>query len=124
MLRELIIEQRRFPLAAPFRISRGVKHHADVVTVELRQWQHAGRGEAVPYARYGESVASVMEQIERLRPQLSAGMGRDELLAQLPAGAARNALDAGLWDLESQLSGVPVWLRLARPPPPALVRCP
>lgn len=121
MLRELTVEERRFPLAAPFRISRGVKHNADVVTVELRQGEMTGRGEAVPYARYGESVASVMEQMERLRPQLRAGMGRDELLAQLPAGAARNALDAALWDLESQLSGVPVWLRLARPPPSALV---
>lgn len=121
MLRELIVEQRRFPLAAPFRISRGVKHHADVVTVELHQGERTGRGEAVPYARYGESVASVMEQIEWLRPQLGAGMGRDELLAQLPAGAARNAVDAALWDLESRLSGVPVWLRLARPPQSALV---
>jgi L-alanine-DL-glutamate epimerase-like enolase superfamily enzyme len=121
MLRELTIRHRCFPLAAPFRISRGVKHNADVVTVELRQQDKTGRGEAVPYARYGESVASVMQQMEHLRPQLAAGMGRDELQAQLPAGAARNVLDAALWDLESQLSGVPVWLQLARPHPSALV---
>ena len=121
MLRQLTIEERRFPLAAPFRISRGVKHNADVVTVDMRQGDKCGRGEAVPYARYGECVASVIEQIEQLRPQLVAGMGRDELQAQLPAGAARNALDAALWDLESQLSGVPVWLRLARPRRAALV---
>ena len=121
MLRQLIIEERRFPLAAPFRISRGVKHNADVVTVAMRQGDKCGRGEAVPYARYGESAASVIEQMEQLRPQLVAGMGRDELQARLPAGAARNALDAALWDLESQLSGVPVWLRLARPQRAALV---
>ncbi len=121
MLRELTIEHCRFPLIAPFRISRGVKHAADVVTVELRQADKTGRGEGVPYARYGESVASVMEQMERLRPQLGSGMGRDELQAALPPGAARNALDAALWDLESQLSGVPVWLQLARPPRSALV---
>ena len=121
MLRALIFKHRCFPLAAPFRISRGVKHNADVVTVELRQADKTGRGEAVPYARYGESVTSVIEQMERLRAQLVAGMGRDELQAQLPAGAARNALDAALWDLESQLSGIPVSLQLARPQRTALV---
>lgn len=121
MLRQLIIEERRFPLAAPFRISRGVKLNADVVTVAMYQGDKCGRGEAVPYARYGESVASVIEQMEQLRPQLASGMGRDELLAQLPAGAARNALDAAMWDLESQLSGVPVWQRLARTPGTAVV---
>ncbi|CAM5546500.1 N-acetyl-D-Glu racemase DgcA [Rhodanobacter lindaniclasticus] len=121
MLRQLIIEERRFPLAVPFRISRGVKLNADVVTVAMYQGDKCGRGEAVPYARYGESVASVIEQMEQLRPQLASGMGRDELLAQLPAGAARNALDAAMWDLESQLSGVPVWQRLARTPGTAVV---
>lgn len=121
MLRQLTITESRFPLAAPFRISRGVKHNADVVTVEIGQGDKTGRGEAVPYARYGECLASVMEQMEQLRPQLAAGMGRDELQAQLPAGAARNALDAALWDLESQLSGVPVWRGLARPQRSALV---
>jgi L-alanine-DL-glutamate epimerase-like enolase superfamily enzyme len=115
MLRELTIEHRRFPLVAPFRIARGVKHAADVVTVELHQSGKRGRGESVPYGRYGESVASVIEMMEALRTELTAGMGRDELQARLPAGAARNALDVAMWDLESQLSCVPVWTQLARP---------
>lgn len=116
MLRELNIRHRTLPLRAPFRISRGVKLAADVVTVDLDQAGCIGRGESVPYARYGESVASVMDQIETQREVMCAGMGRDELQARLPAGAARNALDAALWDLESQLGQVPVWDQLARPP--------
>jgi L-alanine-DL-glutamate epimerase-like enolase superfamily enzyme len=115
VLRTLNIQHRAFPLRSPFRISRGVKLAADVVTVELGQAGCVGRGESVPYGRYGESVASVMDQIEVLRSVLCAGMGRDELQARLPGGAARNALDAALWDLESRLSQIPVWKQLARP---------
>jgi L-alanine-DL-glutamate epimerase-like enolase superfamily enzyme len=121
MLRELSITRRSFPLVAPFRIARGVKVAADVVTVELRQAGRIGRGESVPYARYGESVASVIDAMEALRAELVAGMGRDELQARLPPGAARNALDAAMWDLESQLSSVPVWVQLARTPRSTLV---
>lgn len=115
MLRGLSIRHRTFPLRSPFRISRGVKHAADVVTVELEQAGCIGRGESVPYARYGESVAAVIDEIETLRHDLCAGMGRDELQARLGPGAARNALDAALWDLESRLSHVPVSSQLARP---------
>jgi L-alanine-DL-glutamate epimerase-like enolase superfamily enzyme len=115
VLRALNIRHDTLPLRAPFRISRGVKTAADVVTVELGQAGRVGRGESVPYARYGESVASVMAQTEPLRAALCAGMGRDELQARLPAGAARNALDAALWDLESRLGQVPVWTQLGRP---------
>jgi L-alanine-DL-glutamate epimerase-like enolase superfamily enzyme len=121
MFRELRISRRSFPLVAPFRIARGVKHAADVVTVELRQGAMIGRGEAVPYARYDESMESVLEEMEALRTELVAGMGRDELQARLPPGAARNALDTAMWDLESRLSSVPVWARLARPPRTMLV---
>jgi L-alanine-DL-glutamate epimerase-like enolase superfamily enzyme len=116
MLRELTVSERSFPLVAPFRIARGVKYAADVVTVALHQAGKTGRGESVPYARYGESIASVLEEIDSLRVELGAGMGRDELQLRLPPGAARNALDAAMWDLESQLSSVPVWVQLARPP--------
>ncbi len=102
MLRELSITQRSYPLVAPFRFARGVKYAADVVTVELGQAGCIGRGESVPYARYGESMASVIDAMEALRAGLVAGMGRDELQARLLPGAARNALDAAMWDLESQ----------------------
>jgi L-alanine-DL-glutamate epimerase-like enolase superfamily enzyme len=121
MLRELTIRHRGLPLRAPFRISRGVKHAADVVTVELGQGECTGRGDSVPYARYGESVASVLDEIEALRKDLRAGMGRDELQARLSPGAARNALDAALWDLDAQLCHVPVWTQLVRPPHVPLV---
>jgi L-alanine-DL-glutamate epimerase-like enolase superfamily enzyme len=116
MLRSLNVRHCILPLRAPFRISRGVKHAADVVTVELDQAGCVGRGESVPYARYGESVASVIDEIESLRRDMCAGMGRDELQARLAPGAARNALDAALWDLQSRQSRVPVWTQLARPP--------
>lgn len=121
MLRELNIRHDRFPLVAPFRISRGTRFAADVVAVELRQGGHLGRGESVPYGRYGESVESVIEQMEAVRDPLAAGMGRDELQARLPPGAARNALDAALWDLEWRQTSVPVWAQLARNPHQALV---
>ena len=116
MLRELALQHRSLPLHSPFRISRGVRHAADVVTIELAQGDCTGRGESVPYPRYGESVASVLDEIEALREDLCAGMGRDELQARMHPGAARNAIDAALWDLEAKLTGVPVWAQLARPP--------
>jgi L-alanine-DL-glutamate epimerase-like enolase superfamily enzyme len=116
MLRQLNIRHRSLPLHSPFRISRGVRHAADVVTVELAQGDRTGRGEAVPYPRYGESIASVLDEMEALRKDLCAGMGRDELQARLHPGAARNAVDGALWDLEAKLAGVPVWAQLARPP--------
>ncbi|HEX5489415.1 MAG TPA: dipeptide epimerase, partial [Rhodanobacteraceae bacterium] len=103
MLRDLNIRHRSLPLRAPFRISRGVKHAADVATVELKQGECVGRGESVPYARYGESVSSVLDEMDALREDLRAGMGRDELQARLPPGAARNALDAALWDLGARI---------------------
>lgn len=121
MLRRLNIRHRSLPLHSPFRISRGVRHAADVVTVELAQGDRTGRGESVPYPRYGESVASVLDEMEALRKDLCAGMGRDELQARLHPGAARNALDATLWDLEAKLTGVPVWTQLAQPPHAPLV---
>ena len=115
MLRGLNIRHRSAPLKAPFRISRGVKYAADVVVVEVSQGDHVGRGESVPYARYGESVASVTDEIEALRDAVCLGMGRDELQARVGPGAARNAVDSALWDLEARLSQVPVWKQLAKP---------
>ncbi|HET7268676.1 MAG TPA: N-acetyl-D-Glu racemase DgcA [Oleiagrimonas sp.] len=116
MLRELTVRHCRFQLKAPFRISRGVRYATEVLIVQLRQGDKIGRGQCVPYARYGESLASVIAQIEALREELGAGMGRDELQWCLAPGAARNALDAALWDLESQLTGIPVYTQLGCPP--------
>jgi L-alanine-DL-glutamate epimerase-like enolase superfamily enzyme len=105
MLRQISCEVERWPLATPFRISRGVRTVAEVVTVELRQGEARGIGESVPYARYGETPESVVRQIESVRPALAAGADRKALVELLPPGAARNAIDCALWDLESKLSG-------------------
>jgi L-alanine-DL-glutamate epimerase-like enolase superfamily enzyme len=116
MLRTVTARAERWPLNAPFRISRGVKTAADVVAVEIGADGARGRGESVPYARYGETQESVLAQIAAVAPALEQGAGRDELTALLAPGAARNALDCALWDLEAQLSGQDVAARLGQPP--------
>lgn len=95
------------PLTTPFRISRGVKTAAEVVVVEAEQDGFVGRGEAVPYARYGETVESVLAQVR-------AG-------GELPAGAARNAIDLALWDLRARLEGRSVAQMTGRPLPDEIV---
>jgi len=101
MHRTLDARHERFALSHPFRISRGVKTVADVITVTLREDGAIGRGEGVPYQRYGEDVASALAAVEEVRQPVEAGADRHGLLSILPAGAARNAIDCALWDLES-----------------------
>ncbi|MEG3127340.1 L-Ala-D/L-Glu epimerase [Pantoea cypripedii] len=91
-----------WPLHSPFVISRGSRTEAQVVVVEIEDEGIRGVGEATPYARYGESEASVLAQIASVLPQLQAGMTRATLQQALPPGAARNAVDCALWDLERQ----------------------
>jgi len=105
MSRDLFARGERWPLSRPFRIARGVKTAADVVVVEARDGDHAGMGESVPYARYGESIESVLAQIASVANAFAAGMTRAELQAKLPPGAARNAIDCALWDLDAQQTG-------------------
>jgi L-alanine-DL-glutamate epimerase-like enolase superfamily enzyme len=95
----------RWPLAGAFTISRGSKIEAVVVVAELDDGIHRGRGEAVPYARYGEVPELVLDTIEALRPAVERGLDRVALQAALPAGAARNALDCAYWDLAAKQSG-------------------
>jgi L-alanine-DL-glutamate epimerase-like enolase superfamily enzyme len=104
----LSVATERWPIAGTFTISRGAKTEAVVVVVELAGGGFTGRGECVPYARYGESVASVMAAIEALRPQLAAGLSREALQDAMPPGAARNALDCALWDLEAKRASRPI----------------
>jgi len=120
MLRELSVGHQSWPLAAPFRISRGVKHSAEVIAVEISQHGIRGRGESVPYARYGETIDSVQQQIRLVAKAVEAGSSRAELAELLPAGAARNALDCALWDLKARLAGTSVWSMLRQPQPRAL----
>ena len=91
-----------FPLIRPFRIARGTKSVAETVTVTIGDGDMIGRGEAVPYPRYGETIEGTLAAIERVRAALELGAGRAELLNLLPAGAARNAIDCALWDLEAR----------------------
>jgi L-alanine-DL-glutamate epimerase-like enolase superfamily enzyme len=104
----LNIAVERWPIAGSFAISRGAKTEAVVVVAELGDGKAHGRGECVPYARYGESVESVTAAIEAMRPQLAAGLTRPTLQTVMPPGAARNALDCAFWDLEAKRSGHPV----------------
>lgn len=105
--RSLTVATESFPIAGRFTISRGSRTDAVVVCVTLEQDGAAGRGECVPYARYGESVDGVIAQIEAIRPALVGGMSREALQDALPAGAARNAVDCALWDLDAKRSGIP-----------------
>lgn len=93
-----------FPLIRPFRIARGTKTVADVVTVTICEGDAIGRGEAVPYPHYGETIDGTLAAIEQVRQLIEQGGGRTELLSALPAGAARNAIDCALWDLEARRS--------------------
>jgi L-alanine-DL-glutamate epimerase-like enolase superfamily enzyme len=117
MPRILRAEHDRFLLTKPFRISRGVKTAADAVTVTIGDGDAVGRGEGVPYARYGESIESALAAIESARPTIEAGAGREDLLALLPPGAARNAVDCALWDLEARLGGRSVADTIGAPEP-------
>jgi L-alanine-DL-glutamate epimerase-like enolase superfamily enzyme len=98
----LSVETERFPIAGAFTISRGSRTEAAVVTVTLRDGTLRGRGECVPYARYGETVDGVVEAIRSIGEALASGAGRQALQALLPAGAARNAVDCAFWDLEAK----------------------
>ena len=116
-MRVLSIRDERWPIREPFVIARGAKTAAEVIVVEIDAFGHAGRGEAVPYGRYGESLDSVTAQIEQVRAAIEAGLSRAELQGVLPPGAARNAVDCALWDLAAKIAGQPVW-RLAGLPEP------
>ena len=114
---ELIVRSERLKLRAPFRISRGVKTHAEVILAELRADGQVGFGECVPYSRYGETLESVSEQLVVAGARLATGESARAVIDALPAGAARNALDCALWDLEARLGLGGVAERLGRAAP-------
>jgi L-Ala-D/L-Glu epimerase / N-acetyl-D-glutamate racemase len=101
----LSVSVERWPIRGGFTISRGSKQEAMVVVATIHNGDHRARGECVPYARYGESVDGVVQAIEACRPAIAQGLDRVGLQGLLPAGAARNALDCALWDLEAKISG-------------------
>jgi L-alanine-DL-glutamate epimerase-like enolase superfamily enzyme len=106
---KLSVRDERWPIAGAFTISRGSKTEAHVVVATIEADGAVGRGECVPYARYGESVEGAMADIARLTDRVGEGVTRAELQALMPPGAARNAVDCALWDLEAKRTGVRAW---------------
>ncbi|MEL8054998.1 MAG: N-acetyl-D-Glu racemase DgcA [Pseudomonadota bacterium] len=119
-MRSFRFEHISSPLNASFAISRGARTSAESVRVWLGEDGATGRGECLPYSRYGESIESVCEQLEAVRNALEGGMTREELQSTMTAGAARFAVDGALWDLEAKLTSVPVWERAELPEPKPL----
>ena len=118
--RRLHAAREVFPIRGVFRISRGARTESVVVTATIGEGGVRGRGECVPYPRYGESVDSVLAQIESARGAIESGVDRAGLQKLLPAGAARNALDCALWDLEAKRAGKRVWEIAGLPAPEPL----
>ena len=106
---KLSVRHDSFPLKQPFSISRGTVNHVDVVTVEIEDGVHTGRGECRPYARYNESIDSVRDQINSIKNEIELGLDVKGLQPLLPAGAARNAVDCALWDLQAKRTAKSVW---------------
>ena len=116
----LRVTEDRFPVDGAFTISRGSRTEIRVVTVELQDGDHVGRGECVPYARYGESIEGVIDLIRSLESDLRNGLDRTVLQSRMPAGAARCGIDCALWDLESKQTGTPAWQLAGLEAPAAL----
>jgi L-Ala-D/L-Glu epimerase len=109
----------RWPIAGAFTISRGAKTEAVTVVAEVSRDGHIGRGECVPYPRYGETPEATLAMLKPMRELLRRGLDRQALQAAMPASAARNALDCALLDLEAKSSGQRAWALLGCPAPRA-----
>jgi L-alanine-DL-glutamate epimerase-like enolase superfamily enzyme len=109
LIRTLRVRDERWPTAQTFVIARGAKTEAHVLVVEIEQAGVIGRGEGVPYPRFGETMAGAVGLVESARPAVEAGGSRAELQGLMLASAARNAIDCALWDLEAKLTGEPAW---------------
>jgi L-alanine-DL-glutamate epimerase-like enolase superfamily enzyme len=113
----LQVAVERWPIAGGFTIARGTKTEAVVVLAQVSRGPHRGRGECVPYARYGESVDGVVQALQAWGPAVAQGADRQDLLGGMAAGAARNALDCALWQCAAHQAGQPVWALAGLPPP-------
>jgi L-Ala-D/L-Glu epimerase len=109
----------RWPIAGAFTISRGAKTEAVTVVAEVSHGGHTGRGECVPYPRYNETPEATLAALQAMQEPVSRGLDRTALQAAMPAGAARNALDCALLDLEAKSRKQRVWTLLGRPAPRA-----
>ena len=107
-MRKLNIKRESWPIEGTFTIARGSKTEADVLVVEIEQDNHFGRGECVPYKRYGESLDKTTAEIQSVQKAIEQGLSREDLQSKLPASAARNAIDCAMWDLEAKLGSTTV----------------
>src|SRR5579871_4090417 len=112
----LAVRTERWPIAGSFTISRGAKTEAAVVVAEVSDGAIIGRGECVPYPRYGETLEGVAAAILGMEAQIAGGLDRRALQTAMPAGAARNALDCALWDLAAKQCGRPAHELAGLPP--------
>src|ERR1700732_997730 len=117
----LMARIERWPIAGAFTISRGAKTEAVTVMAELNLGGHIGRGECVPYPRYQESPEATLAALRAMQEPISRGLDRQALQAAMPRGAARNALDCALIDLEAKIGGQRAWNLLGRPLPSACI---
>jgi L-alanine-DL-glutamate epimerase-like enolase superfamily enzyme len=111
---KLRVREERWPIAGAFTIARGSKTEARVILVELEDGGFRGRGEGVPYPRYGETVEGSLTEVEDVRREIEAGLDRIGLQSRMGPGAARNAVDCAFWDLEAKRSGVAAYRAAGR----------
>jgi L-alanine-DL-glutamate epimerase-like enolase superfamily enzyme len=117
----LVTRIERWPIAGSFTISRGAKTEAVTVVAEVSRGGLTGRGECVPYPRYGETAEATLTALQTMQESLSRGLDRQALQTAMPAGAARNALDCALMDLEAKSRGRRIWDLLGRSGPQACI---
>ena len=108
-MRSLNVEHQTWRLKNPFSIARGTKKSAEVIYVEIKQGKYKGRGEALPYQRYGETIENSIEEIKKNKKFIENGADRNQIRTVIKSKTAQNAIDCALWDLEAAISGKPVW---------------
>ena len=118
---EMMVSVERWEPKTPFRISGRILEVSGIVCVSLSDGRYTGYGEGWPFSRFGQTVEASLAELESVREQVQQGLSRDALLDVLPAGAARNALDCALWDLEAKQQQTTVWQLAGLPAPATLV---
>lgn len=99
---KLTVTRRSWPLARPVMTAQGLRTTADVVVADISDGDSRGRAEGVPVGRFGESIESVFAAVEAMKGAVLGGLNRETLQTALPPGAARNALDCALWDIDAK----------------------
>jgi L-alanine-DL-glutamate epimerase-like enolase superfamily enzyme len=116
-MRKLVVRTERWETARPFVIARGTKTHVDVLVAEIHDGPLTGRGEGTPIYYRGDSIELALALAESMADPIAAGVSRAQLLDLMPPGAARNAIDSALWDLEAKQAGKRVWDLAGLPAP-------